>query len=66
MAIRQTMIAAAKACHPRFVQAIVRAHVWLKLLSDGTYDSIEAHAVAAGLTPNISATRCGWHICRLQ
>ena len=37
--------------NPRLVQAIVRAHVWLKLLTDGTYDSIEALAVAVGLQP---------------
>ena len=37
--------------NPRLVQAIVRAHVWLKLLTDGTYDSIEALAHAFGLHP---------------
>jgi len=33
------------------VQAVVRAHAWLKLLTDGTYDSIEALAPAVGLHP---------------
>jgi hypothetical protein len=37
--------------NPRLVQAVVRAHVWLKLLTDGTYDSIETLAVAVGLHP---------------
>jgi hypothetical protein len=37
--------------NPRLVQAVVRAHVWLKFLSDGTYDSIEALAPAVGLHP---------------
>jgi hypothetical protein len=37
--------------NPRFVQAVVRAHVWLKLLTDGTHDSIEALASAVGLHP---------------
>ena len=33
------------------MQAIVRAHVWLKLLTDRTYDSIEALARTVGLHP---------------
>jgi len=37
--------------NPRLVQAVVRAHVWLKLLTDGAYDSIEALAPAVGLHP---------------
>jgi hypothetical protein len=37
--------------NPRLVQAIIRAHVWLKLLTDGTHDSIEALARAVGLHP---------------
>ena len=37
--------------NPRLVQAIVRAHVWLKLLTDGTHDSIEALAGAVRLHP---------------
>jgi hypothetical protein len=40
-----------RAPNPRLVQAVVRAHVWFKLLTDGTYDSIEALAVAVGLHP---------------
>jgi hypothetical protein len=50
--------------NPRLVQAIVRAYVWLKLLTDGTHGSIEALAPAVGLHPNTSATRSGWHFCR--
>ena len=37
----------------RLVQAIVRAHVWLKLLRDGTYDTVESLARAVGLHPKI-------------
>jgi site-specific DNA recombinase len=37
--------------NPRLVRAIIRAHVWLKLLTDGTHDSIEALAGAVGLHP---------------
>jgi hypothetical protein len=37
--------------NPRLVQAIVRAHVWLKLLTDGTHESIEALAGAVELHP---------------
>jgi DNA invertase Pin-like site-specific DNA recombinase len=37
--------------NPCLVQAIVRAHVWLKLLTDGTHDSIEALAGAVWLHP---------------
>ena len=37
--------------NPRLVQAVVRARVWLKLLTDGTYDSIEALANAVRLHP---------------
>jgi DNA invertase Pin-like site-specific DNA recombinase len=37
--------------NPRLVQAVVRAHAWLKLLADGTYDSIESLARAVDLHP---------------
>jgi site-specific DNA recombinase len=37
--------------NPRLVQALARAHVWLKLLSDGTYGSIESLARAVDLHP---------------
>jgi hypothetical protein len=37
----------------RLVQAIVRAHVWLKLLRDGTYHTVESLARAVGLHPKI-------------
>jgi DNA invertase Pin-like site-specific DNA recombinase len=39
--------------NPRLVQAIVRAHVWLKQLSDGTYDTVESLARAVDLHPKI-------------
>jgi site-specific DNA recombinase len=39
--------------NPRLVQAIVRAHLWLKLLSDGTYDTVESLARAVDLHPKI-------------
>jgi hypothetical protein len=37
--------------NPRLVQAVVRAHTWLKLLTDGTYDSVESLARAVDLHP---------------
>jgi site-specific DNA recombinase len=37
--------------NPRLVQAVVRAHAWLKLLTDGTYDSVESLARAVDLHP---------------
>jgi hypothetical protein len=37
--------------NPRLVQAVVRARGWLKLLTDGTHDSIEALGPAVGLHP---------------
>jgi DNA invertase Pin-like site-specific DNA recombinase len=40
-----------RAPNPRLVQAIVRAHFWLKLLTNGTHDSIEALARSVGLHP---------------
>jgi site-specific DNA recombinase len=35
------------------IRAIVRAHKWLKSLSDGTYDSIEELARALELHPKV-------------
>jgi hypothetical protein len=37
--------------NPRLVQAIIRAHVWLRLLTHRTHNSIEALARAVGLHP---------------
>ena len=42
---------------PALVQALVRAHVWLKLLSDGTHDSIEDLATAIDLHPKVIRNR---------
>ena len=38
---------------PRLVQAVVRAHAWLKLLSDGTHHSVGSLAEAVGLHPKV-------------
>jgi hypothetical protein len=35
------------------VQALARAHSWLRLLSDGSYDSVEALAEAKNLNPKV-------------
>jgi len=43
--------------NPQLVQAIIRAHVWLKSLVDGTYPSIEDLAVAAKLHPKVIRSR---------
>jgi DNA invertase Pin-like site-specific DNA recombinase len=37
---------------PQLVNAIVRAHAWVKLLKEGTYDSLEELARAHNLHPN--------------
>jgi site-specific DNA recombinase len=37
--------------NPRLVQAVIRAHAWLKLLTDGTYNSVESLARAVDLHP---------------
>jgi hypothetical protein len=37
--------------NPGMVQALARAHSWLRLLSDGSYDSIEALAGAKNINP---------------
>ena len=39
--------------NPLFVQAVVRSQTWLKLLSDGSYDSVEALAKAINLHPKV-------------
>ena len=40
------------AANPQLLNAIVRAHAWVKLLDDGTYDSIEDLSRAVSLHPN--------------
>jgi hypothetical protein len=39
--------------NPAFVQAVIRAHSWIKLLTDGTYNSIESLAKAIDLHPKV-------------
>jgi DNA invertase Pin-like site-specific DNA recombinase len=39
--------------NPQLVQTVVRAHGWLRSLTDGTYDSIEALARAVNLHPKV-------------
>lgn len=48
---------AASGKSPQTVQAIARAHAWLRLLSDGTHDSIEALAHAVDLHPKVIRSR---------
>jgi site-specific DNA recombinase len=42
-----------RSVNPLLIRAIVRAHKWLKSLSDGTYDSIEDLARALELHPKV-------------
>jgi len=42
---------------PKLVQPIIRAHVWLKALSDGTYESVEELAEAIDLHPKVIRNR---------
>jgi DNA invertase Pin-like site-specific DNA recombinase len=42
-----------QAANPALVRAIVRAHNWLKVLSDGTYDSVENLAQTLDLHPKV-------------
>jgi site-specific DNA recombinase len=46
-----------RSADPTLVQAIVRAHAWLKLLSDGTHNSIEALAAAVEMHPKVIRSR---------
>ena len=39
--------------NPKLVQAVVRAHAWLRQLSDGTYSSVEDLATAVGFNPKV-------------
>lgn len=45
---------------PTLVQAIVRAHSWLKLLQDGTHGSIESLATAIHMHPKVVRNRIGF------
>jgi len=42
---------------PRLVQTIVRAHIWLNALSDGTYESVEQLAKVIDLHPKVIRNR---------
>lgn len=42
-----------RAPNAALVQSVVRAHAWLRLLSDATYDSVESLASAGGLHPKV-------------
>jgi hypothetical protein len=46
-----------RAPNAELVEGLVRAHVWLKLLSTGQYDSIEALAASAKLHPKVIRSR---------
>jgi len=66
--------AGAPAPSPQLVQAIVRAHSWVRLLTNGTHKTIESLAQSASvhpkivrtgirmafLAPDITATRWKW------
>lgn len=41
----------------KLIQSVVRAHAWLKLLSDGTHQSVEALASAIGMHPKVVRNR---------
>ena len=43
--------------NPELVQAVVRAHAWLRLLVDGTHESIESLAHAVDLHPKVVRSR---------
>lgn len=45
---------------PTLVQAIVRAHSWLRLLQDGTHGSIESLATAIDMHPKVVRNRIGF------
>lgn len=42
-----------RAPNPQLVQAIVRAHLWIRLLSDGTHKTVESLARSVGTHPKI-------------
>jgi DNA invertase Pin-like site-specific DNA recombinase len=43
----------ARAPNPQLVQAVVRAHAWVRLLSDGTHRNVESLARSVGVHPKI-------------
>jgi site-specific DNA recombinase len=45
--------AMARAPSPQLVQAVVRAHTWVRLLSDGTHKSVESLAQSVNVHPKI-------------
>jgi hypothetical protein len=47
----------ARAPNPQLAQAIVRAHAWVKLLSDGTHISVEYLAQSVGIHPKFVRNR---------
>lgn len=51
------VIGSKKSADPTLIQAIVRAHAWLKLLSDGTHSSIEGLAAAVDMHPKVVRSR---------
>ena len=48
---------------PSLVQAVGRAHAWIRQLSDGTYKSIEELALAHGM--NVKVVRKAIRLCFL-
>jgi hypothetical protein len=42
-----------RAPNPQLVQAIVRAHAWIRLLSDGTHKTVKSLAQSVGVHPKI-------------
>ena len=49
--------ATAHSPNPALLQALIRAHVWLRQLFDGTYESVEALAKAADIHPKVVRSR---------
>ena len=45
------------ASNPQLVQAIVRAHAWLELLTNGTYNSMKSLARSVDLHPKVIRSR---------
>jgi hypothetical protein len=43
--------------NPQLVEALVRAHIWVKSLANGAYDSVEDLARAADLHPKVIRNR---------
>ena len=53
VAIEDATAEQASTPNPQLIQAVVRAHVWVRSLTDGTYDSIEALGQAVNVHPKI-------------